>query len=93
MSEQRGDPPVTEKAPHSYIIVGYDGENYRPLIVGVIGTQIHFDAAALMGLCGIEGSSIGQLEMEVPVKTVPDDDFQKLRKLLASIPTPKEVQP
>lgn len=89
MSEQRGDPPVTEKAPHSYIIVGYDGESYRPLIVGAVGHRLHFDSAALMLLCGVERPSGwgGRLEMEVPVKTVPAEDLRKLRTLLSSIPT------
>ena len=88
MSETQGNPPVTEKPPHSYIIVGYDGENYRPLIVGELGHQIHFDSKALMLLCGVrEPSTAGRLEMEVLVKTVPAEDLRKLRTLLSSIPT------
>ena len=87
MSEERTDPPATEKAPHSYIIVGYDGENYEPLIVGEIGHRLHFDSKALMHLCGVERPFAGRLEMEVLVKTVPAEDFRKLRTLLSSIPT------
>ena len=90
MSEERRDPPVTEKAPHSYIIVGYDGENYQPLIVGAFGHFIEFDEKALMGLCGIEPSPVRVRRMTVPVKSVPADDLEKLRTLLSSLPT--EVQ-
>ncbi len=87
MSETRGDPPVTEKPPHSYIIVGYDGENYRPLIVGEFGHFIEFDEKSLMGLCGIYPSPVRRRTMEVPVKSVPADDLEKLRALLSSLPT------
>ena len=90
LSEPREDASVTEKAPHSYIIVGYDGENYRPLIVGTVGHYLDFNERALMGLCGIEPSPVRVRTMEVPFKWVPADDFEKLRTLLASLPT--EVQ-
>lgn len=90
--EQRGDAaPVTEKAPHSYIIVSYDGENYRPLIVGALGHRLQFNSEALLLLCGVERSFSGCLEMEVPVKTVPAEDLRKLRTLLSSIPSGVET--
>ena len=91
MSETRGNPPVTEKPPHSYIIVGYDGETYRPLIVGEFGHRLYFDGQALMLLCGVERPSAGERKMSVPVKSVPAEDLEKLRTLLSSIPTEVET--
>ena len=87
MSELQGNAPVTEKPPHGYIIVGYDGENYRPLLLGAIGHSIEFDEEALMLLCGVERPPVGERKMWVPVKSVPDDDLRRLRTLLSSIPT------
>ncbi len=87
MSEPREDTPVAEKAPHGYIIVGYDGENYRPLLIGAIGHSIEFDEKSLMGLCGIHPSPVRRRTMEVPVKSVPADDLEKLRNLLSSLST------
>lgn len=92
LSDQRGDPAaVTEKAPFSYIIVSYDGENYRPLIVGALGHRLHFDGAALMLLCGVQRPAFGQRQMEVPVRTVPAEDLRKLRALLSAISTEVEA--
>lgn len=91
MSAQGGDPPVAEKAPHSYIIVSYDGENYRPLIVGALGHRLHFDGEALMLLCGVQRPAVGERQMEVPVKTVPAEDLRRLRALLSAIPTEVEA--
>ena len=87
MSDPRTDPPATEKAPYGYIIVGYDGENYRPLLLGAAGQSIEFDEEALMLLCGFERPSVGERKMWVPVKSVPDEDLQKFRTLLSSLPT------
>ena len=91
MSEPQGNAPVTEKPPHSYIIVGYDGENYRPLLVGAFGHFLDFDEEALMLLCGVERPPFGERKMKVPVKSVPAEDLEKLRTLLSSLPT--GVQP
>ena len=91
MSEPQGNAPVTEKPPHGYIIVGYDGQNYRPLIIGAVGHFIEFDEKSLMGLCGIHPSPVRPRTMEVPFKSVPADDLEKLRALLSSLPT--GVQP
>ena len=91
MSEPCGDASVTKKTPYSYIIVGYDGENYEPLIIGELGRRLYFDGQALMLLCGVERPSVGERKMSVPVKCVPADDIEKLRTLLSSIPAEVET--